>query len=272
MHSARCSLCLQRRLPISIDVPDRLAVPTPTKTRLSPRSRSDDNRHEKRSAHSQISTPTPSGPTLVAKEEDVVSYDEVDEADGAKIKDVPSFLRGALPDETVRARKHLRRDIESKLEEGRFLTAFSAVDRVSLAAFKLIYHSPSKLETRCTTSTHNSDARRCRHSYSPQTRPASPYSTVLGVCVTTSIMYFRSDPLFSLNKYLNRREVKARQTIVDLFLARFTLSDKETNALSSSNVPVGSTFFATMDRAQAIRDDCRVLMVGEDSPSKAGYE
>lgn len=27
-----------------------------------------------------------------------------------------------------------------------------------------------------------------------------------------------------------------------------------------------------MDRAQAIRDDCRVLMVGEDSPSKAGYD
>lgn len=26
-----------------------------------------------------------------------------------------------------------------------------------------------------------------------------------------------------------------------------------------------------MDHAQAIRDDCRVLMVGEDSPSKAGY-
>jgi hypothetical protein len=29
-----------------------------------------------------------------------------------------------------------------------------------------------------------------------------------------------------------------RQPIVDLFLARFTVSDEEANALSSSNVPV----------------------------------
>ena len=85
-------------------------------------------------------------------------------------------------------------------------------------------------------------------------------------------MYFCSDSLFSLNKYLNRQEVKTCQTIVDLFLTRFTLYDDEAKALSSSNVPVGPTFFATMDRAQAIHDDCRVLMVGEDSPSKAGYE
>src|SRR6266404_2916294 len=68
----------------------------------------------------------------------------------------------------------------------------------------------------------------------------------------------------------HRQEIKTRQSIVDLFLARFTLSDDEANALSSSNVPVGPTFFAAMDRAQKIRDDCRVLMAGEDSPSKAG--
>jgi conserved oligomeric Golgi complex subunit 6 len=64
--------------------------------------------------------------------------------------------------------------------------------------------------------------------------------------------------------------VKTRQSIVTLFLARFTLSDDETHALSSSDIPVGPTFFAAMDRAQAIREDCRVLMAGEDSPSKAG--
>ena len=84
----------------------------------------------------------PSGPTLVAKEDDAVLHDEIDEADGEKIKDVPSFLRGALAGDTaVKARKHLRRDIESKLEEGslRFLAAFGAVDQVHLAAFKLIF-------------------------------------------------------------------------------------------------------------------------------------
>ena len=83
----------------------------------------------------------PSGPTLVAKEEDVVSHDDVDEADGERIKDVPSFLRGTLAGDTaLKARKHLRRDIESKLEEGslRFLTAFGAVDQVRITASKLI--------------------------------------------------------------------------------------------------------------------------------------
>ena len=58
----------------------------------------------------------PSGPTLVTKEEDVVSHDDVDEADGERIKDVPSFLRGTLAGDTaVKARKNLRRDIESIL-------------------------------------------------------------------------------------------------------------------------------------------------------------
>ena len=71
----------------------------------------------------------------------MVSHDEVDEVDGEKIKDVPSFLRGALAGDTaVKARKHLRRDIESKLEEGslRFIAAFGAVDQVRLTASKLI--------------------------------------------------------------------------------------------------------------------------------------
>jgi hypothetical protein len=54
---------------------------------------------------------------------------------------------------------------------------------------------------------------------------------------------------------------------MDLFLARFTLSgDEQANALSSSNVPVGTTFFAAMDCAQANCGDCRILVVGEDEP------
>ena len=65
--------------------------------------------------------------------------------------------------------------------------------------------------------------------------------------------------------------MKTRQSIISLFLARFTLSADEASALSSSEVPVGPTFFAAVDRAQAIRDDCRVLMAGEDSPSRAGF-
>ena len=79
---------------------------------------------------------SPSEPTRVAKEDDL-SHEEADETNGEKVKDVPSFLRGALPGDTAaKARKHLRRDIESKLEEGslRFLAAFGAVDQVRVVA------------------------------------------------------------------------------------------------------------------------------------------
>jgi len=41
-----------------------------------------------------------------------------------------------------------------------------------------------------------------------------------------------------------------------LFLACFTLSLNEAEAFSSPEIPVSFEFFAAMDRAQAIRDDC----------------
>lgn len=76
--------------------------------------------------------------------------------------------------------------------------------------------------------------------------------------------------IFLLTPRFDRQQVKTRQSIVDLFLARFTLSADEADAFYSPEISVGPTFFAAMDRAQAIREDCRVLMAGEDSPSKAG--
>lgn len=61
-----------------------------------------------------------------------------------------------------------------------------------------------------------------------------------------------------------------KKSIVTAFLARFTLSDEEVEAITSRDVPVGQRFFAAMDKTERIRDDCRVLMVGEDGPTKAG--
>ena len=61
-----------------------------------------------------------------------------DQVEVESVKDVPNFLRGAPPGDTAaKARKHLRRDIESKMEEGslRFLAAFSVVDQV-----RIIFH------------------------------------------------------------------------------------------------------------------------------------
>jgi hypothetical protein len=77
-----------------------------------------------------------SSAVISAAKEDVVAPDGVDEVDMDSAKDVPSFLRGAPPGDTAaKARKHLRRDIERKMEEGslRFLAAFGVVDQVRIA-------------------------------------------------------------------------------------------------------------------------------------------
>ena len=88
--------------------------------------------------------------------------DGVDEVDTDSAKDVPSFLRGAPPGDTAaKARKNLRRDIESKMEEGslRFLAAFGVVDQVRITAILLGSHSSlAVIETRCSTNPHIGDA------------------------------------------------------------------------------------------------------------------
>ena len=82
-------------------------------------------------------------------------------------------------------------------------------------------------------------------------------------------VWWRSRPqnMYSLDR---RNEVESKRSIVTLFLDRFTLSDEEAEALTSRDVPVGPRFFAAMDKTQRIRDDCRVLMAGEDGPTQAG--
>ena len=67
-----------------------------------------------------------------------------------------------------------------------------------------------------------------------------------------------------------RREIETRSSIVSLFLDRFTLTEEEVETMTSRNVPVGESLFEAMDKADRIRDDCRVLMDGEDGPTKAG--
>ena len=72
--------------------------------------------------------------------------------------------------------------------------------------------------------------------------------------------------------FLARQGVAVRQSIITLFLARFTLSADEKAAISARDVPVGSRFFAAMDKAEKVRDDCRVLMTGDEGDTKAGID
>ena len=88
----------------------------------------------------------PSGSPVVVSsaKEDSIVLGGVDEVDVESVKDVPSFLRGAPPGDTAaKARKHLRHDIESKMEEGslRFLAAFSVVDQVRIISILSDFHA-----------------------------------------------------------------------------------------------------------------------------------
>lgn len=58
---------------------------------------------------------------------------------------------------------------------------------------------------------------------------------------------------------------------MSLFLSRFTLTSDEAQVINSREVPVGPRFFAAMNKTEKIREDCRVLMAGEDGPTQAGY-
>lgn len=63
-----------------------------------------------------------------------------------------------------------------------------------------------------------------------------------------------------------------KQSIVTMFLSRFTLTDEETEIVTSRDVPMGSRFFDTMDKTERIRQDCQVLMAGEDGPTQVGLD
>ena len=102
----------------------------------------DDATKEALSTLSNFYSPSESPVVISIAKEDVVVPDRLDELDTNDVKDVPSFLRGAPPsDAAAKARKHLRRDIESNMEEGslRFLAAFSIVDQVHISYCFLVH-------------------------------------------------------------------------------------------------------------------------------------
>ena len=67
-----------------------------------------------------------------------------------------------------------------------------------------------------------------------------------------------------------RKDVDDRKSIIDLFLNKFTLTEEEAGTIKSGNAPIDTRFFQIMDKTNKIRDDCRVLMAGEDGPTQSG--
>ncbi|SJL04371.1 related to Conserved oligomeric Golgi complex subunit 6 [Armillaria ostoyae] len=169
--------------------------------------------------------------------------DELDGDDGEsrlRSKDATELPSG---ESAAHARRNLRKDMEQKLAEGsrHFLAAFGEVDQKLGELQKHVDAMHANLD----------DAEK-------QLQLTNEASSSL------------------LEKAGNlrqeRQEVEVKKSIVDLFLARFALSEEEIEAMTSRDVPLGQRFFGAMDRTERIRDDCRVLMAGEEGPTKAGLE
>jgi hypothetical protein len=58
--------------------------------------------------------------------------------------------------------------------------------------------------------------------------------------------------------------------VITLFLSRFTLTETETEAITSREIAVDPKLFQAMDRIEKIRVDCTVLLSGEGGGTKAG--
>ncbi|KAF9014960.1 oligomeric Golgi complex subunit 6 [Cyathus striatus] len=170
--------------------------------------------------------------------------------DGEDLKDVKEkYSLSSAPKESfsgesaVRARKNLRRDMEVKLAAGsrQFLDALGNVDK------KL-----SELQAHVTAIRLSCDDAERQLSL---TNEAS------------------RDVLERAGNLRDERQaVDGKKSIISLFLDRFKLTGDETEALTSRDVSIGTAFFAALDKTEQIREDCRVLMSGEDGPTQAGSD
>ncbi|TPX69235.1 hypothetical protein SpCBS45565_g02494 [Spizellomyces sp. 'palustris'] len=142
---------------------------------------------------------------------------------------------------TLTARRNLRGDLERRVmaTNERFLDAFDVVAqrvRAMEAEMKYMNDCCSEMEERL-RSTSNETAHLMKQTH--ELKEESKRCTV-------------------------------RKAIVDVFLARFTLSDAELFTLTSPNQYVGAEFFNALKHLQKISDDCKALLVTEHQ--EAGLE
>ncbi|KAH8107098.1 oligomeric complex COG6 [Cristinia sonorae] len=143
----------------------------------------------------------------------------------------------------AKARRNLKRDVQIKLAESSrmFLNAFAEVDK----QLDALQGHIASMRTRCD------------EAQNQLTKTNESCKSLL-------------DRAGSLRE--QRQEVTTKHSIVSLFLNRFTLTSEEAEAITSRDVPVSKRFFSAMSKAERIREDCRVLMAGEEGPTQAGLD
>ncbi|KAF8065376.1 oligomeric Golgi complex subunit 6 [Lyophyllum atratum] len=181
--------------------------------------------------------------TYITALDETESYDEGIHEKQSRTS-LTTVLAEAVPGESAaRARRNLRRDMESKLTEGseQFLRAFGEVDQKLDELQKHI----KAMQLSCDDAEHH-------------------------LQLTTESSITLLERAGSLRE--ERFEVENKKSIVTAFLSRFTLTEAEVDIIMSRDEPVGQRFFEAMDKTERIRDDCRILMSGEDGPTKAGLD
>lgn len=61
-----------------------------------------------------------------------------------------------------------------------------------------------------------------------------------------------------------RETCKTRKILIDAFLKRFTLSEKEVTVITSPNSIIGQEFFDALKHLQQIHGDCDTLLITEN--------
>ncbi|ODN77170.1 hypothetical protein L202_05695 [Cryptococcus amylolentus CBS 6039] len=141
------------------------------------------------------------------------------------------------------ARKYLKRDVESSLAAGslKFLEAFEEVDK----NLGTVREQMQEMQIRCDQVQSELD----------QANSGTKY------------LLERADGLRA-----QRASAELRAHLITLFLARFTLSEHEQAALSSRDISIGQTLFDALDHVEKIREDCTVLLGGEEGKAQAGMD
>ncbi|TFK31706.1 oligomeric complex COG6-domain-containing protein [Crucibulum laeve] len=179
----------------------------------------------------------------VLKPIDDLDEDEFEVRERERVRTMTNAVESVPGESAARARKNLRRDMEKKLAEGsmQFLKALGEVDQKLV---ELQIHVGTML-----TSCDEAEKQ---------------------LALTTEASGSLLERAGSLRE--ERQGIEDKKSIISLFLARFTLSEEEVEAMTSRDVPIGQRFFQAMDKTERIREDCRVLMAGEDGPSQAGLD
>ncbi|CAG8552284.1 10454_t:CDS:10 [Ambispora gerdemannii] len=189
-------------------------------------------------------SPTTTPPPLATEENSIsvkVSKLLTNPVDDAKTKAALEALSEFYTSNTPIARRNLRGQVELKVIETNqnFLGVFDkVVEQLSIIETEI--HSMSKFCNEMETRLESANQQ-------------------------TAFLLEQADSLKS-----QRETCKTRKILIDAFLQRFTLSEKEIFVLSSGDSEIGLEFFDALKHLQQIHGDCDALLITENQ--RAGLE